>query len=304
MAYTILITGANGQLGHELVRILTDGKAEIGLIPADYEGAEVIAVDADMLDITDADAVASFVARTHPDIVINCAAMTNVDGCEQCEDAAFAVNARGAEYLARAAKEAGAKLVHVSTDYVFPGDVPGERVETDAVAPKSAYGRTKLAGEESVLRTHDEAFIVRTAWLYGYIGKNFVKTMRKLGRTHEQVSVVDDQIGNPTSANDLAYEILKLALTDDFGIYHVTNNGVCSWADFARAIMEGSGLACEVIPVTSEQYKAMNPASADRPHFSALRNAHLEDVLGDEMRTWETALATYLANIDELGDEE
>lgn len=303
MSHTILITGAHGQLGCELTRMLGSGRAEIGPIPQDYADAQVIAVDADALDITDAQAVSAFFAENAPDIVINCAAFTNVDGCEQNEEAAFAVNAIGAANVARAAQAVGAKLVHVSTDYVFAGNEPGERVETDEVAPKSAYGRTKLAGERAVEEAIEERFIVRTAWLYGYIGKNFVKTMRRLGRAHERVSVVDDQIGNPTNANDLAYEILRIALTDDYGTYHITNNGICSWAEFATAIMEGSGLDCVVSPVTSEQYKEMNPASADRPRFSALRNAHLAETVGDEMRDWWTALDMYLDNIDELGDE-
>lgn len=303
MSHTILITGAHGQLGCELTRMLGSGRAEIGPIPQDYADAQVIAVDADALDITDAQAVSAFFAENAPDIVINCAAVTNVDGCEQNEEAAFAVNAIGAANVARAAQAVGAKLVHVSTDYVFAGNEPGERVETDEVAPKSAYGRTKLAGERAVEEAIEEHFIVRTAWLYGYIGKNFVKTMRRLGRAHDRVSVVDDQIGNPTNANDLAYEILMIALTDDYGTYHITNNGICSWAEFATAIMKGSGLDCVVSPVTSEQYKEMNPASADRPRFSALRNAHLAEAVGDEMRDWRAALDMYLDNIDELGDE-
>ena len=302
MPLKILITGAKGQLGNELARILSTGVAEIGPAPSEYENAEVIAVDADALDITDEAAVGSFLSDHRPDIIFNCAAFTNVDGCEQNEDAAFAVNAAGAGNLAKAARAIGAKLVHVSTDYVFAGDEPGERLEADAVAPKSAYGRTKLAGEEAVSEALDEYFIVRTAWLFGYVGKNFVKTMRRLGMTHPEVKVVNDQVGNPTHANDLAYEMLKIALTDDYGVYHITNNGICSWADFAAAIMEGSDLDCKVVPVTSQQYKEMNPESADRPHYSALRNAHLEASVGDEMRSWQDALQAYLENVEELGD--
>lgn len=298
----ILVTGANGQLGNELKRMLKSGQAEIGPIPSAYEGADVDLVDYQELDITDADAVDARFESTPYDIVINCAAATNVDGCEADEAAAFKVNAAGAENLARAAARAGAKLVHVSTDYVFPGNEEGERTEADAAGPISAYGRTKLAGEEAVWAANPKSFIVRTAWLYGYVGKNFVKTMKRLGETHDKVTVVDDQIGNPTSANDLAYEILKIALTDDYGIYHVTNNGICSWADFAQAIMDGFGLDCEVVPVTSEEYKRANPQSADRPKFSALRNAHLEQGLGDEMRPWRDAFATYVRNFDTLAD--
>lgn len=296
----ILVTGSHGQLGNELRRCLETMEAEIGPIPIEYEGAEVEYVDYDVLDITDANQVDEHIAAFRPDIVMNCAAFTNVDGCEADEDAAFAVNAVGARNLARACSAQGAKLVHVSTDYVFPGNEPGERVETDPTGPISAYGRTKRAGEEAVSEECDRSFIVRTAWLYGYVGKNFVKTMRMLGQTKDSITVVDDQLGNPTSANDLAYEILKLALTDDYGIYHCTNNGTTSWAGFAQAIMDGFGLDCEVIPVTSAQYKEANPQSADRPAFSSLKNAHLETAVGDEMRDWRDALDTYVSRLPEL----
>ncbi len=298
----ILVTGSKGQLGNELKRLFDTMRSEIGDVPEEYAGAEVDYLDYDVLDITDADAVDALMDEAGYDIVINCAAFTNVDGCEANEDAAYAVNATGAANLARAAERTGAKLVHVSTDYVFPGTEAGERVETDAVAPVSAYGRTKLAGEEAVTEACPHSFIVRTAWLYGYVGKNFVKTMQRLGASHDRITVVDDQLGNPTSANDLAHEILKIALTDNYGIYHCTNNGTCSWCDFAKAIMEGSGLACEVAPVTSAEYKEANPQSADRPAFSSLRNAHLADTIGDEMRPWQDALADYLNNQPELAD--
>ena len=296
----ILVTGAHGQLGCELRRCIETMSAEIGPIPEEYAGAQVDYVDRDVLDISSASAVDSHVGGAGYDLVINCAAFTNVDGCEVDEDAAYAVNAIGAENLAKAAEGAGAKLIHLSTDYVFPGTDPGERIEADEVAPISAYGRTKLEGELAVEGACSKAFIVRTAWLYGYVGKNFVKTMRRLGATHDSITVVDDQLGNPTSANDLAYEILKLALTDDYGVYHCTNNGTCSWADFAKAIMAGSGLDCEVVPVTSVQYKQANPQSADRPAFSSLRNKHLEDTIGDEMRPWQDALDEYLKRLPEL----
>ena len=226
--------------------------------------------------------------------------MTNVDGCEQEEDAANAVNGQGPANLAMACEALGAKFVQVSTDYVFPGNVPGERIESDEVAPLSAYGRSKLLGEQATAKHCSRHFIVRTAWLYGYVGHNFVKAMRKIGQTRDQITVVNDQLGNPTSANDLAYEILKIALTDDYGIYHCTGKGTCSWCDFATAIMEGLGLDCKVVPVTSEQYKAANPASADRPAYSSLRNEHLEKTVGDEMRPWRDALVTYLQNLPDL----
>lgn len=297
----ILITGANGQLGTELQHVLHDMRAEIGPLPADYRDAEVVALDSEGLDITDENAVASELSKGY-DLVINAAAYTNVDGCESNVEAADAVNHLGPAHLARACEEHGAKLVQVSTDYVFPGTEEGERVETDPVEPISAYGRTKLAGEEAVKELCSRYFIVRTAWLYGYKGKNFAKTMIRLAKKFGKISVVADQFGNPTNANDLAYEILKLALTQEYGVYHCTNNGTCSWFDFACAVVDLAGIPCEKEPLTSVGYKQRFPQSADRPHFSSLKNAHLEATVGDEMRPWEEAVKTYMERLPELGD--
>ena len=298
----ILITGAHGQLGNELRRLLETGSSEIGPIPACYEGCQVVLTDAAELDITDGSAVDAYVSEGGFDLIVNCAAMTNVDGCEVAEDAAYRVNADAPGNLARAANASGAKLVHVSTDYVFPGTEADPRTEDDAVGPVSAYGRTKLAGERQVQEACPRHFIVRTAWLYGYVGKNFVKTMMRLGETRDEVTVVDDQLGNPTNANDLAYEILKIATTDEYGIYHCTNKGTCSWADFAEAIMEEAGLDCKVVRCTSEEYAKANPASAKRPAYSSLRNKHLEETVGDEMRPWREAFAVYMQRLGQLGD--
>lgn len=302
MSLTILVVGANGQLGNELRRCFETMEGEIGPISPAYEGASVTYRDIDTLDITDIVDVGAAFKEIKPDIVINCAAFTNVDGCESNEERALSVNAVGPKNLAEAARDYDAKLVHVSTDYVFSGKDSEPRCETDVTIPVSAYGRTKLAGEIAVRGHCNKHFIVRTAWLYGYIGKNFVKTMMSLGEKFDSVSVVNDQFGNPTSANDLAYTILKLALTDDYGIYHATNEGTCSWADFAAAIMKRASLDCEVVPVTSAQWKEMHPESADRPAFSSLENKHLADTIGNNMRPWQDALATYLANYQELAD--
>lgn len=296
----VLITGASGQLGNELRRLFETGVAEIGPIPAEFKDADVVYTDTPQLDITDADAVDEFVKNGGYDLVINCAAMTNVDGCESNEQLADLVNAEGATNLAKATAEAGIPLVHVSTDYVFPGNQQGERLEIDETNPISAYGRSKLAGETGVAEANPKHHIVRTAWLYGYVGKNFAKTMLRLAENHDQVTVVDDQLGNPTNANDLAYEILKIALTDDYGIWHVTNEGTCSWADFAEAVLADTD--CEVVRCTSEEYKQAHPDSADRPAYSSLRNKHLEDTVGNEMRSWQDALATYMTNLPELRD--
>lgn len=297
----ILVTGCKGQLGNELRRLLETGESEIGPIPKELQGAEVTYIDVDDLDITDAAAVDAYFAAHAFDAVINCAAMTNVDGCEKVEDAAYQVNAVGPQNLARACAAQGAKFVQVSTDYVFPGNEPGERVESDPTGPISAYGRTKLAGEQLTLEANPRSFVVRTAWLYGYVGRNFVKTMLRLARERGGMTVVDDQLGNPTSANDLAYEILKLILTENYGIYHCTNEGICSWAQFTRAIVEGAGYDPAIVtPCTSDEYAAANPQAARRPLFSALKNEHLAQTIGNEMRPWKDALATYLSRLPEL----
>ena len=300
MSLRILVTGSKGQLGNELRRCLESGDAEIGAIPAEYRDAHVDYIDYDVLDISDASAVDAWFAENAYDIVINCAAITNVDGCETDEVGAYKVNAQGPANLSRASAAQGAKIVHVSTDYVFPGNEEGQRTEDDPTCPISAYGRTKLAGEKAASRENSKCFVCRTSWLYGYVGKNFVKTMRRLGESHDRITVVSDQLGNPTSANDVAYHILKVALTGNYGIYHMTNNGTCSWADFASRIMEKSGLSCEVVPVTSAEYKVANPNSADRPHFSSLQNKHLQDTVGDEFRSWQDAIDMFIERLSDL----
>ncbi len=298
MTMRLLITGAQGQLGQELQACLAAGEAEIGPIDPSYADAKIDAVDFEELDISDASAVERWFATHGPyDLIINCAAITNVDGCETNEALAYAVNADGPKHLAQAAQASGAKLIHVSTDYVFAGTEPTSRTEEDAPCPISAYGRTKWAGEVLARAACDRLFIVRTAWLYGPGTKNFVHTMRRLGATHEEITVVDDQIGNPTSANDLAYEILQLAQTDGYGTYHCTNEGSCSWAEFAQAIMDGSGLSCKVIPITSKRYHELHPESADRPAYSSLENKHLTRTIGNKMRPWTEALSSYLARL-------
>lgn len=286
----LLVTGANGQLGRALRAALDSGDA-----PSAYAGYEADWVDLPELDIANAGAVGAWFAAHDPyDVVVNCAAFTNVDGCEADFGAAFAANALGPMNLARACATQGTTLVHVSTDYVFPGTEPGERVETDVPVPISAYGRSKLAGEGLALAANPRTHVVRTAWLYGE-GKNFVRTMLNVAKTHDVVTVVDDQLGNPTSAADLAREILRIAQTDAYGIWHCTNEGICSWADLAQAAFELAGVSCTIRRCTSADWKRMNPQSADRPAFSALRNARLESTIGNTMRPWREALADYLA---------
>ncbi len=286
----ILLTGANGQLGRAIQKeygneaefIRTDMIDDPSLIK---------------LDISDLDAVKKCVSETKPEIIINCAAFTNVDGCETNGALAYEANAIGPRNLALAGKEADIRLVHVSTDYVFKGDGTRPYVEQDIPHPVSAYGRTKLAGESFVEKYGGRYYILRTAWLYGD-GKNFVKTMLRLSESHDEVSVVCDQKGSPTSAAELARMIHYLTGTEHYGLYHATCEGDTNWADFTEEIFAKTGRKTRVNHVTSEEYAAMNPASANRPKYSILDNAHLREVSdGFVMADWHAALDEYLAKM-------
>jgi dTDP-4-dehydrorhamnose reductase len=290
----ILISGAKGQLGNELQDIIKNGRAEIGEVSEIIKKSEVIALDVDELDITNLQMVKNKINDLKPDVVINCAAATNVDGCESNEDFAFKVNSIGPRNLAIACEEIGAKLVQVSTDYVFSGVGTKPLTEYEVPAPYSVYGKTKLLGENYVREFASKYFIVRTAWLYGYVGHNFVYTMRKLGKDKEMITVVNDQKGNPTHANDLAYHILKLIESEEYGVYHCTGKGECTWYDFAKMIIELSGEECQVKPCTSEEYKT----PAKRPEYSSLDNMMLRNTVGDEMRDWKEAIKSFINKLD------
>ncbi|MBR1572222.1 MAG: dTDP-4-dehydrorhamnose reductase [Lachnospiraceae bacterium] len=286
----ILITGCNGQLGravqkeyaNEAELILTSGTARDGIIG---------------LDISDLDAVMELVSDQKPDVIINCAAHTRVDACEQEWDAAYQINAIGPRNLSIAANSVGAKIIHVSTDYVFAGNGTRPYTEFDEPSPVSAYGKTKLEGEKFVQQFADRFFILRTAWLYGE-GKNFVKTMIGLAETHDEVSVVCDQLGTPTSTAELAKMIHFLEPTDNYGIFHATCEGDTNWADFTEAIFAKLGINCKVNHVTSEEYARMNPAAAKRPAYSILDNYMLKLTTRDfAMANWEDALDEYLQNL-------
>lgn len=292
----ILITGASGQLGTEIQRQLKNGGSALGPVPERLKNATVIATDVAELDITDRDATIAFVRRHQPDTIISCAAFTNVDGCETNPEAAFKVNAIGASNLAQAAERINARLIHVSTDYVFRGEGDKPLDESERVDPKSVYGKTKALGEEYVKNFCHRYFIVRTAWLYGYAGKNFVKTIVNAGKKFGRLEVVSDQLGNPTNAEDLAHHILQLAVSHDYGVYHCTGEGVCSWYDFASEIIRLSGVDATVAPCTSAEYSAKHPAAADRPAWSALENRMLACTVGNHMRDWKEALADFFAH--------
>lgn len=297
----ILITGADGQLGSELVKIIKCGKSEIGYISDEIKSSDIMVTNAHELDITDFSKVSKKMNELAPDIIINCAAMTNVDGCEENSDVAFKVNSIGPRNLAICSNKIGAKLVHVSTDYVFNGKLYDEKgairkpfAEYDKTEPYTVYGKSKLLGEKYVSEFANKYFIFRTAWLYGYMGSNFVYTMLRLGESKDSISVVNDQIGNPTSANDLAYHILKVIGGNDYGVYHCTGQGECSWYEFACEIMKISGLKCKVNPCTSKEYNSI----AKRPEYSSLDNMMLRSIGMDEMRHWKEALVEFITNIN------
>lgn len=286
----ILITGAKGQLGNELLNMIKSGQAETGKVSDNIKKAEVVALDVDELDITNLTELKEKINEIKPDVVINCAAATNVDWCESNEDFAFKVNSLGPRNLAIACEEINCKLVQVSTDYVFSGVGNKPLTEYDLTSPYSVYGKTKLLGEKYVEKFSTKYFIVRTAWLYGHVGHNFVYTMMRLGKEKDMITVVNDQRGNPTNANDLAYHILKLIETEEYGIYHCTGKGECTWYDFAKAIIQLSGEKCEVRPCTSEEYRT----PAKRPEYSSLDNMMLRNTVGDEMRDWKEAIKSFM----------
>lgn len=288
----ILLTGCNGQLGRAIQKEYGD---TVEFLRTDFIDAEGIT----RLDISDIDQVMNFARAEKPDAIINCAAFTNVDGCETNEDAAFKANAIGPRNLAIASRETGAKLIHVSTDYVFEGNGTRPYVESDTPNPVSAYGRTKLAGEQFVRDFANRYFILRTAWLYGD-GKNFVKTMLGAAQSRDEVSVVCDQKGSPTSAVELAKMIHFLEPTENYGIFHATCEGDTNWAEFTEEIYRKAGLSTKVNHLTSEEYAAMNPAAANRPKYSILENRMLK-LTTDKfmMADWHDALDYYLQNMPE-----
>ena len=286
----ILIVGAKGQLGRELMVCLGTRTTELGPVALFDRAFSFQGIDIDELDITSREAVDRFFEGKTFTCIINCAAFTNVNLCESQEETAYQANKVGPENLAAAAKKIGAKLIHVSTDYVFDGEGTSPYKEDDPIHPVSAYGRTKAAGETAIQAVYDKVQIVRTSWLYGYYGKNFVKTIQNAAMSKGLVTVVNDQFGNPTNAADLAYHLLKLVSSEEYGIFHGTGRGICSWYDFARKIVEYSGIPAEVKPCRTEDY----PTPAKRPHYSALDHTHLDQAVGYEFRPWEEALQFFI----------
>jgi len=266
----VLVLGAGGMLGHDVVRLAGD---------------DAVALDRAACDVTDRDAVGAAVERARPDSVLNCAAWTDVDGAEGEPEQALEVNGRGAANVAEAAAEAGARVVYVSTDYVFDGTKREPYLESDPTGPLSSYGRSKLAGEQATAAANSRHFVVRSSWLFGEHGKNFVATM--LASDRDELRVVDDQVGCPTYTAHLAEGILRLVRGEDYGIHHMAGGGQCSWFEFARAIFERAGLEKRLEPCTSDEF----PRPAPRPAWSVLRSERPGAI---ELPPWEAGLDAYL----------
>ncbi|MCI8691494.1 MAG: dTDP-4-dehydrorhamnose reductase [Lachnospiraceae bacterium] len=279
----ILVTGVKGQLGHDVVKEL------------EKRGIEAVGVDIEEMDITEAESVDRVIKEVSPDAVIHCAAYTAVDAAEENEALCRRVNADGPRNIARVCKELDIKMIQISTDYVFGGEGTHFWKPEDVCAPQSVYGRTKYEGELAVREILDKYFIVRIAWVFGINGRNFVRTMVNLGKTHDTVRVVNDQFGSPAYTYDLAGLLADMVLTDRYGIYHATNEGTCSWYEFACAIFEEAGLKVKVVPVTTAEYGA----KAKRPANSRMDNGRLEESGFERLPSWQDALKRYVTQLRE-----
>ena len=279
----VLVTGYAGQLGYEVVRLL------------ESRGVSCKGVDMADFNLTDAAAVLDYVQRFAPDVIVHCAAYTNVDKAETEPEVCAAVNGMGTLYMVRAALSVGAKLVYISTDYVFSGTGDRPFEIDDPYGPKNVYGVSKVQGEDAVRSLMTRYYILRTSWVFGKNGKNFVRTMLRLGAEKKELRVVCDQIGSPTYAKDLARVICDMIPTEKYGIYHVRNEGYISWADFAKMIMDKAGLPCRIVPVPSSEYESL----ARRPLNSRLSGKKLQTAGFEPMPSVADALDRYLAELRE-----
>lgn len=279
----VLVTGVKGQLGYEVCRKLT------------ARGIENRGTDIDDFDLTDEKAVMEAISAYRPDAVVHCAAYTAVDRAEENEDVCRAVNVDGTRFVARACRAVDAKMVYFSTDYVFSGTGEDFYEVDSPKGPQSVYGRTKLEGEEAVRETLEKYFILRISWVFGINGGNFVRTMLRLSNDHDTLRVVNDQIGSPTYAHDLAPLICDMLATEKYGTYHATNEDVCSWAEFAETIMKAADRPTRIIPVTTEEYGA----KAARPLNSRMSKKSLDEAGFARLPSWQDALRRYLAELRE-----
>lgn len=283
----VLVTGSNGQLGSEIRNISND-----------YKQFDFYFTNRDSLNICDYSNVKNFVESNKIEAIINCAAYTQVDKAENDRENAFKVNSTGVSNLVQVSEEHNAKLIHVSTDYVFDGTNHSPFKETDATSPLGVYGSSKLEGEKFLVNSNVNGVVIRTSWLYSKFGANFVKTMMRLGRERDSLDVISDQIGSPTNARDLAVSCLEILskntkLNTNGHIYHFSNEGVASWFDFARAIMELSGISCRVNPIETKDY----PTPATRPSYSVLNKSKIKEDFKIEIPYWRDSLKDCIENL-------
>jgi dTDP-4-dehydrorhamnose reductase len=276
----VIVTGASGLLGTELVNVLE-------------RRHEVFGLDHHQLDITDYNKCEQRITSIQPDVIIHCAAYTSVDLAESEQDRAYLVNANGTRNIARIAERIGARICYISTDYVFDGSHTTPYTESDETNPRSVYGKTKRDGELFIQTICNDYYIVRTSWLFGFNGNNFVKTMLNLAQIQDVIQVVDDQFGSPTYSLDLSHFLLELIESDKYGIYHVTNNGSCSWYEFAASIFEESNLDVRVEPCGTSDF--LRPAP--RPQYSVLDNMSIREQGFVELRHWRKALIDFLQEL-------
>lgn len=288
-----LITGASGQLGYDMKReLLSHGVVE----------SDIATPRATEMDIADAQAVENYVENFQPTVIIHCAAYTDVDGAESDAETCRKVNVDGTENLVAAAQKVDAKIIYISTDYVFDGENPEPYETIDLANPQSVYGQTKYKGELAVQK-YPKHFIVRTAWVFGINGRNFVKTMLKVANGRTEVSVVDDQIGSPTYTVDLAKFLVDLSESDKYGTYHATNEGFCSWAEFTEEIYRAAGIDTKVKKVSTDEYVAIAGRSqAKRPHYSKLSKACIENNGFRRLPSWQDATKRYIAELKQEGE--
>ncbi|MCQ2519169.1 MAG: dTDP-4-dehydrorhamnose reductase [Lachnospiraceae bacterium] len=280
----VLVTGVKGQLGYDVVNELTSRKIE------------AVGVDIEEMDITNPESVNKVIKEINPDAVIHCAAYTAVDAAEDNEEICRRVNRDGTENIAKVCKELDCKMIYISTDYVFDGQGTRPWEPDDKQTPLNVYGQTKYEGELAVCSNLDKYFIVRIAWVFGINGKNFIKTMLNLAKTRNEISVVNDQFGSPTYTYDLARLLVDMVITDKYGFYHATNEGIISWYEFACEIFKQAGIDMKVKPVSSAEY----PAKAKRPSNSRMSKDKLDQNGFERLPSWQDALKRYLNELKKM----
>lgn len=278
----VLVTGVKGQLGYDVMKEL------------EKRGHQPIGVDREEMDLMDNEAIRIFIMNLKPDAIIHCAAYTAVDKAEEEVEVCYQINAESVNVISQCAKELDVKLIYISTDYVFDGTKEGEYVETDIPNPINVYGASKLKGEQYVQSLLEKYYIVRISWVFGINGNNFIKTMRRLGTERDELNIIHDQVGSPTYTADLAPLLIDMMEVDKYGIYHATNEGFCSWYEFANEIFKQSKIDVNINPITTDQY----PTAAKRPINSRMSKEKLKENGFNALPTWQDALVSYISELN------